>query len=485
MQYLMLFAILFPMVAAGCVFLPRVKKDLTSLHRFVFVAALLNSIVLLVLVFGPQAPALQLFQFSEQLRAVLAIDGLSRVFILIISVLWPLTALYAFDYMAHEGSEVRFFCFFLLSYGVSAGIALAGNLVTLYLFFEFLTLATLPLVMHKMDDKARFAGRRYLLYSMVGASLGFIAIVFTQVYGHGGNFVLGGILPNDLAPAVVRTLRLAFTLAFFGFGVKAALLPMSLWLPTASVAPTPVTALLHAAAVVKAGAFACIRLTYYSFGTEILRGSFAQYVPMAAAILTIAVGSLMALRCNHLKRRLAWSTVSNLSYILFAALLMTNLGLKAACLHMLAHAFIKITLFFGVGSVLVETGKEYLDEIGGLAKRMPITFGCFTVASAALMGVLPMPGFFSKWAIGTAANAAGGVMETIGIGALMLSAFLTAIYLMTIVSAAYFPAEGKAEEGPRLEAPRMAFVQIVLCVLIVCMGIGNQGIQHWLDLWLF
>ncbi len=484
MQYLMIFTILFPMLAAGCVFTKNIKKSLPALHKFVFAATVINSIALLVLVFGPQVEMLRLFQFSESLQAVLAVDGLSRVFILIISILWPITTLYAFDYMEHEGEEVRFFCFFLLSYGVSAGIALAGNLVTLYMFFELLTMATLPLVMHKMDDKARFAGKRYLIYSMVGASLGFIAIVFIQVYGNGGNFTLGGVLPAGLSAEVVQMLRVAFTLAFFGFGVKAALFPMSLWLPSASVAPTPVTALLHAAAVVKAGAFACIRVTYYSFGTEILRGSFAQYIPMVAAIITIAGGSLLALRSNHLKRRLAWSTVSNLSYILFAALLMTDLGLKAACMHMLAHAFIKITLFFGVGSVLVSAGKEYLDEIGGLAYRMPVTFACFVIASTALMGVPPMPGFFSKWAIGSAA-AGGGALEIIGIGALMVSAFLTAIYLMSIVSAAYFPADGKKQVGPSLEKPRMAFTQVTLCVLIVAMGVFNQVIQSGLDHWLF
>ena len=484
MKYLMIFAILFPAIAAlGCCN-KKISGSLPRLHKYVFISTLVNSLVLWYLVFGPQAETLPLFHFSETLQFTLSVDGLSRVFIMIISVLWPLTALYAFDYMAHEGGEPRFFTFFLVSYGVSSGIALSGNMLTLYMFFELLTLATLPLVMHKMDDKARFAGKRYLVYSMIGASLGFIAIIFVQAYGNGAGFTMGGVMGSNLDPDLLRKLRLAFVFAFFGFGVKAALFPMSFWLPAASVAPTPVTALLHAAAVVKAGAFACIRLTYYSFGTEILKGSFAQYIPMGAAIFTIAFGSVLALRCKHLKRRLAWSTVSNLSYILFAALIMTDLGLKGACMHMLAHAIIKSTLFFGVGCVLVSAEKEYLDEIGGLAGRMPVTFACFTVASLALMGVPPLPGFFSKWTIGNAA-AAGGWMEILGLGALMLSAFLTAMYLMTIVCQAYFPANGKLERGTSLEKPRMKIVQIILCVIILAMCVLNPVIQNGLDAWLF
>lgn len=485
MQYLMIFAIIFPAVAALGIYCKKISNNLSVLHKYVFGAAVINSIALWVLVFGAPVKSLSLIRFTDNLQMLLSCDGLSRVFIMIISVLWPLTTLYAFDYMKHEGGEPRFFFFFLISYGVSSGIALAGNLVTLYMFFELLTLATLPLVMHKMDDKARYAGKRYLLYSMVGASFGFIAIVFMQLYGQGGSFALGGFLESGLSETVIRNLRIAFTLAFFGFGVKAALFPMSFWLPAASVAPTPVTALLHAAAVVKAGAFACIRLTYYSFGTEILQGSFAQYIPMSAAIFTIAFGSLMALRSNHLKRRLAWSTVSNLSYILFAVLIMTDLSLKAACMHMLAHAFIKITLFFGVGAILVSAGKEYLDEIEGLAGTMPVTFACFTIASVALMGVPPMPGFFSKWAIGTAAASGGSVLEIIGIGALMLSAFLTAIYLMTIVCRACFPTGGKLVRGERIETRNMVLVQVILCVLIIAMGVLNGPLQTCLENWLF
>ncbi len=484
MQMLMLFSILFPALAALGLCGQWADRQRKTLHIYVMAATLLTSAALLYLVFGPQAAPLPLLSFTEQLPLVLAVDGLSRVFILIIAVLWPITVYYAFDYMAHEGGERKFFAFFLLSFGVSAGIALAGNLVTLYLFFELLTLATLPLVMHKMDSRARYAGKRYLVYSMTGAALGFIALIFAQYYGSGTAFLWGGTLRESLPLSVLRDLRIAFTLGFFGFGVKAALLPMSFWLPAASVAPTPVTALLHAAAVVKAGAFACIRLTYYTYGPEILRGTFAQTIPMAFTIATIVFGSCMALRSQHLKRRLAWSTVSNLSYILFAVLLLTPEGLLGGCLHMLAHALIKITLFFCIGSVLVSTGKEYLDEISGLYGIMPKTFLCFAIASVSLMGVPPAPSFCSKWLIGSAAVSVGGVLPLLGVGALLLSTLLTALYLMTIVARAAFPSDGVLRRGAPVEKRRMVNAQLLLCGLIAAMGLMNHTLQSTLVQWL-
>ena len=391
---LLLFPILFPMLAALCLGSRRLASA-KARDAFVLIVAVLNSIVSLLLLAFPPADGLTLVRLTETLTLRLKLDGMSRIYGAILALLWPVTAVYAFDYMRHERRLNRFYAFFLASYGVAMGIAFAANLVTMYLFFELLTLATLPLVMHAGDDIARAAGKKYLLYSMTGASLGFIAVVMLARYGAPGDFTMGGTLLPEAAAEHAPMLRLAFTLAFFGFGVKAALLPMSLWLPAASVAPTPVTALLHAVAVVKAGAFACIRLTYFGFGTALLVGTTAQSVVLTAAIVTVALGSFLALRQTHLKRRLAWSTVSNLSYILLGCALMTDAGLVAACQHMLYHAFIKIALFFAVGAIMEKANCAYLDEIEGLGRRMPITFACFSLASLALIGIPPLPGFFS------------------------------------------------------------------------------------------
>ncbi len=445
-----------------------------------------TSALLLACVVRPPEGSLTLLALTGSLSLTLAFDGLSRLFALILAVLWPLTAIYAFDYLRHDEKKSRFFAFFLLSYGAAAGITVSGNLTTLYLFFESLTLATLPLVMHKMDDEARYAGKRYLLYSMSGAALGFIAVVFAALYGTGAPFTLGGTLSPALVTGKETLLRAVFTVAFFGFAVKAALFPLCAWLPAASVAPTPVTALLHAVAVVKAGAFACIRLSYYCFGTELVAGGFSQYLPMGAAIVTIALGSLAALRSNHLKRRLAWSTVSNLSYILFGVTLFSGAGLLGAGLHMLYHAFIKITLFFAVGQVMERAGKSYLDEIEGLGRAMPVTFACFAAASLALMGVPPFCGFFSKWQLLTAATAQGSFAAFAGIGALILSALLTALYQCGTLTHAFFPLGGSVRtKGPaRLETAGMTSVIAATTLAVATLSVLSPRVSALLAAWL-
>lgn len=254
-------------------------------------------------------------------------DGASRLFAGLAATLWPFTMLYAFDYMSHEKHLSMFWSFFTVSFGVTLGVAFAGNMMTMYLFYELLTLATLPLVMQPMSTTARKAGVKYAVYSMSGAALAFIGLVFLVV-NDAQDFTLGGHLTGYTGD---RQLLLAvFVLAFVGFGVKAAIWPLHAWLPAAAVAPTPVTALLHAVAVVKSGAFACIRLIYYAFGTEILVGTWAQQAVMTLTLITILFASCMSVKQRHFKRRLAYSTVSNLSYILFAATIMTLPALTAA-----------------------------------------------------------------------------------------------------------------------------------------------------------
>jgi multicomponent Na+:H+ antiporter subunit D len=234
-------------------------------------------------------------------------------------------------------------------------------------------------------------------------------------------------------------LLLIYVLAFFGFGVKAALCPFNSWLPQASVAPTPVTALLHAVAVVKAGAFAIIRMTYYSFGADFLRGTWAQYTVMAATIFTIVYGCTRALKETHFKRRLAYSTISNLSYILFGCALMTPLGMAGAVTHLVFHALMKITSFFCAGAVMHQTERNYVYELNGLGIKMPKTFVIFTISSLALMGVPGFAGFISKWSLAQAAVESGNPLAYVGVAALLVSALLTAIYMLSVVFRAFWP----------------------------------------------
>ena len=436
----MLLAISLPMLAGGALAAWR-PKDRTARQNFVVGSACLTAVCALAAVFTLRGEEpLVLLSMGEKLTIAFQVDGLSCIFAALVSVLWPLASLYAVEYMSREGSENRFFVFYLISFGVTLGIAFSANVLTMYLFYELLTLATLPLVMHHMDGKARYAGRKYLVYSLSGAAFAFIGIVFLLNYGVGHlNFTYGGILDQSLAAGNERTLELVFVAAFFGFGVKAAVFPFHGWLPDASVAPTPVSALLHAVAVVKAGAFAVLRLIYYGFGADFLRGSWAQTVVMTAAIVTIVYGSARALRTPHLKRRLAFSTVSNLSYILFALTLMTPAGMVGGMTHMVYHAFTKITMFCCAGAIILKSGKEYIYEMEDFGRAMPVVFATFTVSSFALIGMPPLGGFAGKWMIAEAAVASVNPLAYAGIAALILSTLLTTLYMLTIVVRAYFP----------------------------------------------
>ena len=350
---LMLLSILFPIVAGTALLISRIE-DRRSREFWVLITAFITAAFGLLAVFVGTDSTFVAVQFTEKVSLAFRADGLGSIFAVMISILWVLASFYALEYMKHEGNETRFFAFFLMSFGVTLGVAFAANLVTMYLFYELLTLATLPLVMHSMDGKARFAGKQYILYSMTGAALGFVSMIFVMYYSGCADFIYGGAIDMSRV-ANPNVMYLVFVLGFFGFGVKAAIFPFYPWLLSASVAPTPVTALLHAVAVVKSGVFAVIRLTYYAFGAQLLFGTWAQIIVLCAAAFTVVFGSAMGLRSPHFKRRLACSTISNLSYILVGAATMTKVGLVAALAHMLFHAVNKITLFFGAGAVFYRT----------------------------------------------------------------------------------------------------------------------------------
>ncbi|MCR5602596.1 MAG: proton-conducting membrane transporter [Lachnospiraceae bacterium] len=468
-KYMIIVPILFPIITGAI--LPLFKfTERRSRNIYTELVTLLNSIMVWVLLFNAPKGSVRALNLAGDLEITFMVDGLGSVFAGLIAFLWPIATLYAFEYMEHHGKENTFFTFYTMTYGVTLGIALAANLMTMYMFYEMLTLVTLPLVMAGMSREAIMAGRKYILYSMGGAAFAFIGFIFIFTFGTTMNFVPGGVLQGANIAGRGNLLRAVYVLAVLGFGVKAAIFPFHRWLPTASIAPTPVTALLHAVAVVKAGAFAIIRITYYSFGTEFLRGTFAQYTVMCFAMVTIIFGSARAVKEPHFKRRLAYSTVSNLSYIVFGASLMTHAGLAASLTHMIYHAVIKITLFFCAGAVLIRTHKEYVKELNGLGYRMPVTFAAFAVGALSLTGVPPFPGFISKWNLCTAAVAEGTPYAYVGIGVLLTSAFLTAIYMFTTLFRAYFPKEdfdyktikGFSDPGWQMRVPFVIFIVVMI-----------------------
>lgn len=426
---------------AGGILVPLVPWKKRS-HMMVYLegVVILNSILVWTLLFHRPAEIFSLVDFTGNLTIAFQLDGLGTVFAGLVSFLWPLATLYAFEYMTKERHEKMFFMFYTITYGVTLGISLAENFLTMYCFYELLTLVTLPLVMHTMTREAILASRKYLYYSIGGAAFAFIGMIFVITYGDSISFVLGGVMnPAKLADGK-NLFLLIYVFSFFGFGVKAAVCPFNSWLPQAGVAPTPVTALLHAVAVVKSGAFAIMRLTFYCFGTEFLRGTWAQYLLMAVVMFTIVYGCSMAVKETHLKRRLAYSTISNLSYILFGVLIMTPLGLVGALSHMVFHAFMKICSFFCAGAIMHQSERHYIHQLDGFARKMPKVFAIFTVSAFALMGVPGLCGFISKWNLAMAAVGSGNILSYFGVAALLLSALLTAIYMLGIVVRAYFPA---------------------------------------------
>ncbi|MDE6925623.1 MAG: proton-conducting membrane transporter, partial [Acetatifactor sp.] len=317
-----------------------------------------------------------------------------------------------------------------------------------------------------------------------GAAFAFIGIIFILTYGTTSSFVMGGVLDSVKIGDKTNLLLLIYVLCFCGFSVKTAMFPFSAWLPRAGVAPTPVTALLHAVAVVNTGAFATMRVTYFSFGTDLLRGTWAQDVVMILVIITIVYGCSRALKETHIKRRLAWSTVSNLSYILFGVVIMTPLGMTGGMAHMLFHSFMKICSFFCAGAVICLTGRNYVHELNGFGRKMPKVFVIFAISAFALMGVPGLCGFVSKWNLCRAAVASENPLAYVGVAALMISALLTAMYMLTVVVRAFFP--GKDFDYETISDVRdpnwlMILPLVVFIIVMFCFGLHSGPVIRFLQ----
>lgn len=470
---MILLVILIPVLAGAVVFLVPFKRR-SYMEIFLEAAVIINSILVWYLLMHRSESIFTLANFTGNLSISFKVDGLGMIFAGLVSALWPFATLYAFEYMAREEHERMFFMFYTMTYGVALGISLAANLLTMYFFYELLTLVTVPLVMHTLTREAILASRKYLYYSLGGAAFAFIGLIFVIIYGAATEFVLGGTLDLSKVGERGNVLLLVYVIAFMGFGVKAAVCPFNSWLPQAGVAPTPVTALLHAVAVVKSGAFAIIRLTYYSFGTEFLRGTWAQYVVMVIVMFTIVYGCSRAVKETHLKRRLAYSTVSNLSYILFGVAIMTPGGMVGALCHLVFHAVMKISAFFCAGAIMHQADRHYVHELDGLGWRMPAVFGVFTVSALALMGFPGLAGFVSKWYLASAAVESGNSLAYGGIACLLASALLTAIYMLTVVVRGFFPAgEAGSKELGQVRDPnwKMLLPLFVFTGFIVLFGL--------------
>ena len=390
------------------------------------------------------------------------IEALGMLFAMVAGILWLVTSVYAIGYMRshHEQNQTRFYAMFAIAIGSTLAIAFAGNLFTLFLGYEILTVSTYPLVAHAGTPAARRGARTYLGI-LLGTSIGLqlLAILITYALTGTLDFREGGILAGQVNPLWAGLL---YALYVFGIG-KAAVMPFHRWLPAAMVAPTPVSALLHAVAVVKAGVFTVLKVTIYVFGPAFLQDTGVTDWLIWFAGATILLASLIAMTKDNIKARLAYSTVSQLSYIVLGAMLLNPAGLAGGTLHIVMHAFAKITLFFGAGAILVAAHKTRVSEIDGLGRAMPITFGTFLIASLSIIGLPPLGGIWSKWYLALGTVEAG---HWVLLGILMVSSLLNIAYLLPIPVRAFF---GKAKDAGAYtqvkEAPATCLVAMIVTAL--------------------
>ena len=460
------------LLALGCLVLPLLASGLIVLARRTpnlrEAVTLTTAVLVLGCVLGLYAgvsqgarPDLVLTPLVPGIALKLVVEPLGMLFAMVAGFLWLVTSIYAIGYMRahHEKNQTRFYACFAIAIASTMGVAFADNLVTLFVFYEALTLSTYPLVTHAGTPEARRAGRVYL-GTLLGTSIGFqlLAIVWTYSYAGTVDFRDGGILAGRIPDGVAAVV---FCLFAFGIG-KAALMPFHRWLPAAMVAPTPVSALLHAVAVVKAGVFAILKVAVYVFGPDLLATSGGGTIIAWVAAATILIGSLVAMNKDNLKARLAYSTISQLSYVVLGAVLASAWGTVGSALHIVMHAFGKITLFFCAGAVLVAAHKTEVSELGGLGRRMPVTMGAFVVASLCIIGLPPLGGAWSKWYLATATVDAG---EWALLGVLLVSSLLSIAYLLVVPLRAFSPAAGEEAEGAASEireAPMPCLVAIVI-----------------------
>ena len=463
-EQLIILAILLPLIASVLIIFadkyPNLRETIT------LVTATMVAVIVVILAFRLQAgdiPKLELLEIVPGITLGFKIEPLGMLFGLVAGTLWLVTSIYAIGYMRahHEKHQTRFYAAFAIAIGCTLGAAFAGNMLTLFLCYEILTLSTYPLVTHSGSPEAIRSGRLYLGI-LLGTSIvfGLLAILITWSVAGTLEFTHGGVLAGKLDPAYAGIL---YALFVFGAG-KAAVMPFHKWLPAAMVAPTPVSALLHAVAVVKAGVFTILKVTIYIFGSDFILQAGASDWLIWFAAMTILVASLIAITKDNLKARLAYSTISQLSYIVLGALIATEVSILGASMHIAMHAFAKITLFFAAGAILVAAHKTDISQMHGLGRAMPITFTAFTLASLSIIGLPPFGGMWSKWYL------ALGAVQTeqyILLAVLMISSLLNIFYLLPIAVRGFFAKPQAAEQYTEVkEAPKTMLFALSVTALV-------------------
>ncbi|MBF0229528.1 MAG: monovalent cation/H+ antiporter subunit D family protein [Desulfamplus sp.] len=424
---------------------------------------LLIILSMLPLILDGKVVSFTLFQVFPDIGISFRVDAFGMLFALVASSLWIVTSIYSIGYMRSldEHSQTRYFSFFAAAISATIGVAFSANLLTLYIFYEILSLATFPLVTHHQDKEARSSGRKYLFY-ILGGSIGFALPAMMITYHFTGtlDFAPHGVMAGHINSGLALMISMMF---LFGFA-KVGIMPMHSWLPAAMVAPTPVSALLHAVAVVKVGAFSVVRVFTGIIGTSVLADFNISTIVCVIASFTIIIASLIALSQDELKRRLAFSTIGQLSYIVLGVALLSKSGMTGGMLHIAMHAFGKITLFFCAGAIFCATGVKYISQMKGIGRRMPITMTAFLIGSLSVVGFPPCGGFISKWYLVLGTIESGNL---IFLFVLLGSSFLNAAYFFPVFYNAFFCSEDQMLFEDKVEeAPLWCVVPLVITASI-------------------
>lgn len=464
-EYSLMIAVLFPVVAGillPCLPFAKQKKS----RDIYFVSMLVATALVTVFTAFVEGKGLELFYITKSTAFAFRTDALAVVFLGFINLVWPLVGIFSLEYMKHEEKEEQFAAFYLVVYGVLNGLSMSANLLTFYLFYELMTLLTVPFVLHTRTRKAVHAAKKYLFYSVAGASMALFGCFFLHTFTTSLTFTKGGTLHMADLAGNETILFVAIAFLLLGFGTKAGMFPMHAWLPAAHpVAPAPASAVLSGV-ITKAGVLGIIRVIFYIAGPSFLRGTWVQYMFLILTLITVFMGSMLAYKEQEMKKRFAYSTVSQVSYILFGIALLNETGLTGSLLHIVFHSLIKNALFLTAGAIIYKTGKTRMKEMHGIGKQMPVVIGCFLFASLALVGIPPTSGFISKWflAIG-ALEAELPVISLLGPIILLVSALLTAGYLLPMALNGFFP--GKEENVVYEKQEPGMCMRIPLCVLTV------------------
>lgn len=479
LDYRPLWAVLVSVAAAALIMMsgrrPNLRESWTILAAFIKMLIVFSMIPA---VLSGQVLETAPLNIARGISLHLRVDAAGMLFAALASSLWIVTSFYSIGYMRHlkEEHQTGYFASFAVCLSATMGLAFAANLLTFFVFYEILTIATYPLVVHKRNDEAVKGGRKYLSYTLIAGQLFLIGIIWTQTIAGTGDFQAGGFLNGTMATTGV--LQTIFFLMIIGTGVKAGIMPLHGWLPTAMVAPTPVSALLHAVAVVKAGAFGVLRVIGYVFGPALLGEIGTAVVLSWIAAFTIIISSLIALRQDNLKRRLAFSTIGQLSYVVLGVSLLTPLGFLGGVFHITAHAFMKITLFFCAGAIYTTVHKSNISEMVGLGRQMPITFAAFAVGSLGIAGVPFFAGFISKWNIALGALQGG---RGLYVAVLIASGLLSTSYFMPIIYMGFFR---KSREFTKYGEARadMLIPLVITAVFSLILGIAPNFGANFYDL---